>query len=82
MPMIRSSKRHLEDASESYFEHMRVAFSIALGLARASLACTIHAMIPGLCTRSASRQVASIHSRLAARTVALVAETPPRSEID
>jgi hypothetical protein len=46
---------------------MGVALSIALALAAASLACAIHALVPGLYTRSASRRIAGIHARLAAR---------------
>ena len=66
--MIGSSKRHLGDAGESYFRHLGVAAGISLRLAKASLACAIHALIPGLCTRTASRSIASLAAQLANRS--------------
>jgi len=65
--VIRSSRLHLDEVDESYSEHLRAALDIALHLATASAACTLHALVPGLCTRSASRRVAAVHARLTAR---------------
>jgi hypothetical protein len=65
--MIRSSKRHLHEADESYFEHLRVAAGFSLKLAKASLACAVHALVPGLFTRTASGSVARLQAQLAAR---------------
>ena len=66
--MIRSSKRHLGDAGESYFKHLGAAAGISLKLARASLACALHALVPGLFTRTASRSIASLQAQLAIRS--------------
>jgi hypothetical protein len=49
---------------ESYFEHQRVAMSFALSLLAASIACAIHALIPGLCVNTGSRAVADLNERL------------------
>jgi hypothetical protein len=66
--MFGSSKRHLHEADEGYFEHLKVAGSFSLKLAKASLACGIHALVPGLFTRTASGSVAGLQAQLAARS--------------
>jgi hypothetical protein len=81
--MIRSGRRHLEDVGEGYFEHSRAALSISASLARASLACAIHAVIPGLCTHTASRSIADLHSRISRRPASSAAarrEAPPGAQ--
>jgi hypothetical protein len=65
--MFRSSKRHLDEAGESYFEHLAAACTISLTLAHASLACALHALIPGLCTRTASRSLHRLQEQFASR---------------
>ena len=45
---------HPQSVGENYFEHQRMAFSFAGPLLLAGLACLIHAVIPGLCERTAS----------------------------
>jgi hypothetical protein len=70
VPVIRSSKKHLEEADETYFEHCHAALTIALRLAAASAACALHALVPGLCTKVASRSVAELNRTLASRSAA------------
>lgn len=53
--MIRSSRHHLAEVDEGYFEHFKVALRIAGLLLRAALACAVHAVVPALCTTTASR---------------------------
>jgi hypothetical protein len=55
--MISKSKVHLEATGESYFEHMRFATNYGLLAMAAGVAALIHALIPALCTRTASRTV-------------------------
>lgn len=55
---------HPRSMGESYFEHQRVAASFALRLFAASLACAVHALIPGLCVSTGSRAVADLNERL------------------
>ena len=66
--MFRATKFHLAQVRETYFQHLRAAFGISARLAVASAACALHAVVPGLCTRSASRRVAAVHARLARRS--------------
>ena len=68
IPVIRSSKFHLDQVDESYFQHLREAFGIAFRLATASAECALHSLIPGLCTRSSSRRIAGIHAQLMRRS--------------
>jgi hypothetical protein len=55
---------HPHSMGESYFDHQRVAFSFALSLLGAALACAVHALVPGLCASTGSRAVADLNERL------------------
>ena len=55
---------HPQSVGENYFEHQRMAFSFAGPLLLAGLACLIHAVIPGLCERTASNRIAMLHERM------------------
>ena len=55
--MRARSRAHLLEAGESYLEHMRFAVGVGLMLVAAGFACIIHGLIPGLCTKTASRTV-------------------------
>ena len=65
--MIRRSKQQLNDAGEGYFEHLAFAATIGLMALAAGLACLIHAVIPGFCTRTASRTIGLLNQLLADR---------------
>ena len=68
--MIRASKHHLAEIGESYRGHLRAALEIAVLLGRAGFACALHALIPGLCTRTASRCLAQVELILQRRDAA------------
>jgi len=57
---------HPESVGESYFEHQRAALSFAGPLLLAGFACILHAMIPGLCERTASQRIVMLHDRMVA----------------
>ena len=57
---------HPESVGESYFEHQRAALSFAGPLLLAWFACILHAMIPGLCERTASQRIVMLHDRMVA----------------
>ena len=65
--MIERSKAHLAAAGETYWEHLRFARTIALLSLAAGIACLIHALIPALCTGTASRTISRINGLLAER---------------
>jgi hypothetical protein len=52
---------HPREVGESYGEHQRVALGFAVRLLGAAAACLVHALIPGLCTRTASRAITRMH---------------------
>jgi hypothetical protein len=55
---------HPRSVGESYFEHMRVALGFAGGLFVAASACFVHAFVPSLHPRTASRRVALLYQRM------------------
>jgi hypothetical protein len=76
--MIRSLfLSHPEAVGETYLEHQGVALSFAAELMVASLACAVHAVVPGLCTRTGSRTIERLHARMVANRHAKVRETDP-----
>ncbi len=60
---------HPKAIGESYFEHQRMALTVCFALLGAALAALVHALIPALCERTASRTILALHQRIAARTV-------------
>jgi len=65
--MLANCTRHLAEAGENYFEHMRFAVSVGLMLVAAGLGCIIHGLVPGLCTKTASRTVDELRRLFAER---------------
>ena len=53
--MIFQSRAHLRDAGEGYWQHFRFATTFGLLAMAAGIAALLHALIPGLCTHTASR---------------------------
>ena len=48
---------HPREVGESYFEHLWAALGFAGTLITAGMQCALHALVPGLCRKSASRKV-------------------------
>jgi hypothetical protein len=65
--MIGRSRAHLAAAGETYWEHLRFARTIGVLSLSAGIACLIHAIIPSLCTTTASRTIGRINQLLAER---------------
>mgnify|MGYP003577116478 CR=1 FL=1 len=61
---LADSKAHLAAAQETYLQHMRFAASVGALLAAAGIACTLHAIIPSLCTSTASRTIRRLNRLL------------------
>ena len=66
--MLRASNDHLAEVQETYLEHLGAALAISGALAKAAAACALHAFVPGLCTRTASRCIAQIYFDMIKRT--------------
>lgn len=58
---------HPATVNETYFQHMRFAFSFAFWLGAAALAALVHAVIPALCETTASRILKRLHARIESR---------------
>jgi uncharacterized protein YjeT (DUF2065 family) len=65
--MFRRSKAHLAEAGESYVDHLRFAVGVGLMLVAAGTACILHGLLPGLCTKTASRTVDELKRLFAER---------------
>jgi len=55
--MIGQSRAHLQAAGESYWQHFRFAATFGLLAVAAGFVAVIHALVPGICTGTASRIV-------------------------
>jgi hypothetical protein len=58
---------HPATVDETYFQHMRFAFSFAFWLGTAALAALVHAIVPALCETTASRILKRLHARIESR---------------
>lgn len=65
--MLAGSRAHLREVGEAYFEHMRFAARVGAMMVAAGLACMLHALVPALCTRTASRTIERLHRILQER---------------
>jgi hypothetical protein len=60
---------HPASVRESYLEHMMMAGGFGWTLLRASLACFVHALVPGLCERTGSTLIRELHGRMVTHRV-------------
>lgn len=76
MEMRRAFTEHPASVGESYGEHMRVSLGFAGNLALAAGAALVHAVVPSLCTKSASTRIRAMHDKIStgARGAAHAAE--------
>jgi hypothetical protein len=68
--MLKASRAHLAECNEGYFAHLKAAMSITATLIGAAMACAVHALVPGLFTRTASNRVEQVRSSILARRLA------------
>jgi hypothetical protein len=78
MAMRRYFNEHPASVGETYGEHFRVATSFAGQLALAAGAAAVHALVPSMCTKSASTRICALHERMT--TGARAAQAPPAAE--
>jgi hypothetical protein len=55
---------HPRALGESWLAHSRNAAGFGVALARASAACFVHALVPGLCRTTGSRAIVALHTRM------------------
>ena len=64
MSIFSKSKKHCDDAKETYLQHMKIAIKISFGLLKASLMALIHSLIPALFEKGASNKIISLYKYL------------------
>ncbi|PCJ25197.1 MAG: hypothetical protein COA96_07800 [SAR86 cluster bacterium] len=61
---MSSAKSHLDSVDETYFQHMKHAFSFSVELFTASACCLVHAFLPSLFEKKGSSIVGKLHDRM------------------
>jgi hypothetical protein len=56
--------KHPRSVGETYVEHMAAALSFGLTMIAAGLACVVHAFVPALFERTASRAIVDLYGRM------------------
>ena len=59
--MIKDSQQHLNEVNETYFQHMRIAFTIGITMLLTGVLCLIHGLMPGLFKKTGSKQIAKMY---------------------
>lgn len=65
--LARAFTQHPQEVGETYGEHMRFATTFAARLTQAALAAGIHALIPCLCEKTASRILRELVAKMESR---------------
>lgn len=60
---------HPASVNESYLQHMGMALGFGWATLKASGACFVHALVPGLCERTGSRIIIGLHERMVTNRV-------------
>lgn len=64
MTLQRHFTEHPESVGETYGEHFKVASGFAGSLAIAAMAAAVHAVVPSLCEKTASKRIMAMHSKI------------------
>ena len=64
MNIFIKSKKHCDNANESYFKHMFVAIGISFSLLKASLMAATHSLIPALFEKGTSKKIIELYEYL------------------
>lgn len=64
MNIFTKSKKHCDNANESYFKHMIVAFGVSFNLLNASLMAAVHSVIFALFEKGASKKIIELYEYL------------------
>ncbi len=64
MTLKQHFTEHPASVDETYFEHFKVAARFARCLTIAAGAAAVHAVIPSMCTKTASERICALHSEM------------------
>jgi hypothetical protein len=65
--MINDSKEHLNKANESYIQHLLTASKIGITMIIGGFQAILHALIPGILTKSASDKIKKLYEDVSGR---------------
>ena len=65
--MIKESKEHLIKANESYIQHFNAAIKIGFIMILGGIQAILHAIIPGILTKSASDKIKKLYEDVSRR---------------
>jgi len=66
--MIKDSKKHLNDANETYIQHFIAALKIGFTMIIGGFQAILHAIIPGILTKSASEKIKKLYKYVSDRS--------------
>ena len=66
--MIDDSKEHLNQANETYFQHLYSALKIGFTMVIGGFQAILHAIIPGILTKSASEKIKKLNEIVSKRS--------------
>ena len=64
MNIFTKSKKHCDNANESYFKHMIVALGVSFNLLKTSLMTAVHSVIFALFEKGASKKIIELYEYL------------------
>ena len=59
--MIKECRNHLQEAGETYGQHMLFAMTVGFMAIGAGLACVLHAIVPALCKHRCSETIRALY---------------------
>ena len=59
--MIKYPQEHLNEVNETYLQHMRIAFKIAITMLVTRVFCLMHGLIPGFFKKTGSNQITKMY---------------------
>ena len=60
--MIKDSKEHLDLTNETYIQHFKFATCVGISMIYGGIQALIHAICPGILTKSASTKIKKLYS--------------------
>ena len=66
--MIKDSKEHLNLTNETYIQHFKFATCIGISMIYGGIQALIHAIYPGILTKSASTKIKKLYSLVSGKS--------------
>ena len=66
--MIKDSKEHLDLTNETYIQHLKFATCVGISMIYGGIQALIHAIYPGILTKTASNKIKKLYSLVSGRS--------------